>query len=255
MEETWRRFAGHGAEIYDDVEDVSGRVADYLVAGFAQSEPALVVATPQHWRSFAVALSARGWLQEDVDRHGFLVLADADETLHSFMGVAGPSRIRFEEVVGALLDSIGERHPGRRVRVFGEMVDVLCRSGQPDAAVKLETLWNELAAKRDFALLCAYQLDVFDRGAQVSPLADVCRLHSHVRPSQDPERLGRAVDAALEDVLGHAQAAKVYAVAAPSSERAGVPVSQLALSWITSHMPNLAELVLARARAHYEATV
>src|SRR5918994_2151475 len=160
MEETWRRFAGHGAEIYDDVEDVSGRVADYLVSGFAQREPALVVATPQHWRSFAVALSARGWLQEDVDR-----------------------------------------------------------------------------------------------SAQVSPLADVCRLHSHVRPSQDPERLGRAVDAALKDVLGNAQAAKVYAVAAPSSERAGVPVSQLALSWITSHMPNLAELVLARARAHYEATV
>ena len=251
--ETWWTFAGHGAEIYEDIEDVAGRVAVYLAAGFAQGEPALVVATPPHWHAFARALSARGWRQHDVERHGLLVLADAEETLHAFMGVGGPSRIRFEEAVGALFDTIDERHPGRRVRVFGEIVDLLCRRGQPDAAVKLETLWNELAAKRDFALLCAYQLDVFDRVAQASPLADVCRLHSHVRPAQDPERLDRAVDFALEDVLGHEQAAKVYSVSAGTAKSSGVPGSQLALSWITSHMPNLADVVLARARAHYEA--
>ena len=254
MDETWQRFVGHGAEIYVDVEDVAGRVADYLVAGFEQGEPALVVATPEHWRSFASALESRRWRQEDVEGRGLLVLADAEETLHSFMGIGGPSRIRFEAVVGLLLDSIAERHPGQRVRVFGEMVDVLCRNGQPDAAVKLETLWNELAERRDFALLCAYQLDLFDLSAQVAPLADVCRLHSHVRPAQDAERLDRAVDFALEDVLGHAQAAKVYAVAAPAPQESGVPVSQLALSWVASHMPNLAELVLMRARTHYQAT-
>ena len=52
---------------------------------------------------------------------------------------------------GFLLDDAG-----RRLRAFGEMVALLAADGMADAAVRLEELWNRLAATHHFSLLCAY---------------------------------------------------------------------------------------------------
>ena len=43
----------------------------------------------------------------------------------------------------------------RRVRVFGEMVDLLWRSNLP-AAIRLEQLWSELIESANLSLFCAY---------------------------------------------------------------------------------------------------
>ena len=59
-----------------------------------------------------------------------------------------------------------------------------------------------MARRRSFSLLCGYRIDVFDRDAQLSVLPEICRSHSHVLPAGDPERLERAVDAALAETLG-----------------------------------------------------
>ena len=75
-----------------------------------------------------------------------------------------PSAEQFEAVVGGLMDQVGARFPNRRIRAFGEMVDLLCERGNPSAAAALEELWNRLARRRSFSLLCGYRIDVFDRG-------------------------------------------------------------------------------------------
>jgi hypothetical protein len=112
-------------------------------------------------------------------------------------------------------------------------------------------LWNDLARRRDFSLLCGYGLDVFDREAQAGTLPHVCRTHSHVLPVADPARLQRAVDQALEEVLGAAEAGKVYVVVAQQIRADRVPTAQVLLMWISENMPTLAERVLASARARY----
>jgi hypothetical protein len=101
-------------------------------------------------------------------------------------------------------------------------------------------------------LLCAYGLDVFDRGAQATVLPGICAAHTHVRASSDPQRLERAVTAALDDALC-ADAGKVYALA--DVEHAEAPASswQRALMWLSVNMPAHADRVLASARARYEA--
>ena len=81
--------------------------------------------------------------------------------------------------------------PQRRIRAFGEMVDLLCERGNPTGAARLEELWNRLARRRSFSLLCGYRIDVFDRDAQISVLPEICRSHSHVLPVDDPARLER----------------------------------------------------------------
>jgi hypothetical protein len=259
MARGWAEFVdaaapgGHAVQVYQDVGELAESVAAYLVAGFESADPSLVVAVPEHWNRLTEELARSGWAADHLERHGLLVQADAEATLDAFMEDGRPSAAGFERVVGPLLDRLESRHPGHRVRVFGEMVDLLFLRGEPRAALALEKLWNDLARGRDFALLCGYQLDVFDRASQVEALPGVCDAHTHVRPAADPALFARAVDRALDEVLGTAAAGRVYFLIGDDVREDRVPVAQLALMWVSAHMPSLADRVLAAARAHYAA--
>ena len=257
MNSAWNHFlqasepAEHGAHVYSDVSELAQSVGTYLATGFDLGEPAVVIATPEHWSHFAERLAVCGWGQEELEEQGLLWRLDADETLAAIMVGGAPSRERFEQIVGGLMDRVGERFPDRRIRAFGEMVDLLCQRDDAKSAAALEDLWNAEAKQRGFSLLCAYRLDVFDRVTQASVLPEVCRSHSHIRPVQDPARLQRAVDSALDEALG-ADAGKVYALtSAPRREPKVVPSAQLALMWVSAEMPAHAERILASARANY----
>jgi hypothetical protein len=241
----------HGARVYTDVTELAESVGVYLAAGLDRGEPAVVIATPAHWGRFAERLAALGWGARELDESGLLWLADADETLVALMVDGRPSPERFEQVVGGLLDRVAERHPAKRARAYGEMVDLLCRRGDPRSAAALEELWNRAARRRAFSLLCGYHLDLFDRATQVSVLPDVCRAHSHMLPAAHPDRLQRAVDAALEEALG-ADGGKVYALSSGHSRATkGTSPAEAALMWLSAEMPAHAERILASARVHY----
>ncbi len=254
----WNEFlhdsqpSDHGVQVYTSVGELADSVSAYLAAGFEAGEPAAVVVRPRNWETFAGALGQRGWDPKAVAESGLLTLADAGTTLGAFMVGDSLSASRFEEVVGGLLDQVAGRHPGARIRAFGEMVDILCLRGQQEAAVALEELWNDLARTRNFALLCGYRLDVFDPTAQTTALPGVCHAHSHVRLSTDPARLAQAVDGALHEVLGEREAGEVYASVGRETEDKRVPVPQLILMWVSANLPNLSDRVLAAARTRYE---
>ncbi|MDX6485988.1 MAG: hypothetical protein QOF43_1141 [Gaiellaceae bacterium] len=259
MERSWKAFlagseTGHAVQIYRDVDELAGSVGDFLAAGLAEGAPAVVIVTPDHWQGFSLRLESLGWVTSTLQRDGLLTVADADETLAAFMDEGAPSAATFEQVVGGLVDGIATAFPGKRIRAFGEMVNVLSLNGQMQAALELEELWNRLAQTRDFSLLCGYELDVFDRAAQVEPLPGVCHAHSHVLPAFDAPRLARAVDRALAEVLGTEQAGKVYLLVGDQSRQNKIPIPQLALMWVSENMPVLANRVLATARANYDQT-
>jgi hypothetical protein len=254
--DVWKDFLagreprGHAAQVYGDVGELAQSVSAYLAVGFELGEPAIVVATPEHLTEFMAALAAAGWDKARIDAAGLLAVADAAETLGAIMdGGDQPSKRAFEATVGGLLDLFSGRH----VRAFGEMVDLLSREGRVEAAIALEELWNDFGRRRDFSLLCGYHLNVFDRAAQAGVLPQVCRAHSHVLPALDPARLTRAVDQALEEVLGAAEAGKVYVLVGQQLRSDRIPMAQVLLMWVSANMPALAERVLASARARYEA--
>ena len=57
------------------------------------------------------------------------------------------------------------------------MVDLLWKDGLEDAAIRLETLWNQLANTEDFKLLCGYAMGNFYKGAAIE---DIRSQHSHL---------------------------------------------------------------------------
>lgn len=252
MSLTWTDApAAHAAQVYLEHSDLADTVAEYFAAGFEAGEPALLVATEEHANLVAERLAAEGWAGPPIDEFGLLVAVDADSTLGRIMDGQHPSAFAFERVIGGLIDELAARFPDRRVRAFGEMVNVLCERGQRDAAVELEELWNRLAHTRDFALLCGYHLDVFDRSAQVETLPNVCRLHTHVTPGLDADRLAHAVDDALVGVLGPPGAGQVYSLIGAEIRERRVPAPQLVLMWVSENMPLSAERILAAARMRY----
>jgi DcmR-like sensory protein len=243
--------AEHAVQLYAEENELVAAVGDYLAAGLGLSEPALVIATPEHFGLFRARLARCG--RGELEEPGLLAFRDAEETLAELLVGGTPTAKRFERVVGGLLDELAAAFPGRRPRLYGEMVDLLCARGEPAAAAELEELWNRALERRHFTLLCAYRVDVFDPDVQLSLLPQICGAHTHVRPAGDEARLGRAVGGALEEELGRG-AVDVYRQLAPAVGRAVVlPAAERALFWVSANLPAQAERILASARVRYAA--
>ena len=56
-----------------------------------------------------------------------------------------PDGTRFRQTVGGLVEPMLAGLAGKRLRVYGEMVDLLWRDGHHQAALWLEEIWNDLA--------------------------------------------------------------------------------------------------------------
>jgi MEDS: MEthanogen/methylotroph, DcmR Sensory domain len=239
----------HLVQVYREPVELAESLAAFLGAGFEAGEPAVAVVTAANWPVMVERLEKRGWRVDELQAEGALHVRDADETLAAISDERGPVQRKFNDVVGSLLDLAAGADATRRVRAFGEMVDILVRRGERTLADTLENYWNELGEKKNFSLLCGYKVDVFDLHTQISLLPQVYRTHTHVLPIGDAERMEHAVGRALADVLGEDDAQKVYAQAVRNEKAA--PASHLALLWISAHMPRTAEEVLAAARLHF----
>lgn len=248
-----RADRGHAVQIYTELPELAHSVADFFAAGFESGAPALLVATSEHRGRLLAALAERGWDVDQLELDGMLTCRDAGTVLDAILRDGYPSSAAFDAIVGGLIDELSDAFPDARPRVVGEMVDVLVHRGEDDAAVSLEELWNSLAWSRRFSLLCAYELDVFDRDTQATRLPEICRTHSHVKAADDARKLERAVDGALADVLGASEAGQVYVTVADELLEERVPSPQLLLMWVSEHMPADAERILAAARERYGA--
>ena len=167
----------HAVQFYRDDDSLVTIVSKFLAEGFTQNQPGLVIVTPEHRASLEAALTAHRLDVTRMKKLGDLVLLDARETLDTFMVDAMPHPRLFMHVIGRMLEEIARIHPGRTVRAFGEMVNVLWKDGLTAAAIRLETLWNELAKSHDFKLLCGYSSENLYQDATVGQITGQ---HSHL---------------------------------------------------------------------------
>jgi anti-sigma regulatory factor (Ser/Thr protein kinase) len=176
----------HVVNFYDDESQVSSELSRFVAEGLRDGERVIVVATAPHRAAMDEVLLQFGTDAARARVSGRLVTLDAEETLATFMVDGTPRRDRFEAQVGALVDAASE--DGCAVRVFGEMVAILWQEGNVTGAIELETLWNSVAQKRPFSLMCAYPTVALDIGA-LADANQVCGLHSSVIPPRSYVRI------------------------------------------------------------------
>ena len=174
----------HIVQFYEDDDFLCDTVAHFLGAGLIRGEPIVVFATAAHRAGLRERLLEKAF---DVDRAcaaGQITLLDADEMLGRFMVGGLPNARLFNESVGGVIETIRARRGPVRVRAFGEMVDLLWRRRNLEAALFLEVIWNDFGATYPISLLCAYVMADFYQEGGGSRCHDVCASHTHVLPSE-----------------------------------------------------------------------
>ena len=167
---------GHAVRFYRSDEALAQIVADAVGRGLEAEQPALIVATPDHMASIVRELQFRGLDLEHLRLSRHFVVRDAARTLNDFMVDGVPDSSLFGKVMNPLLEELCQGRPGRIIHVYGEMVDVLWKRGETRAAVQLEILWNDLANRHDFSLLCGYTMGNFYKEAE---RREICSTHTH----------------------------------------------------------------------------
>ena len=170
----------HAVQFYSTDQSLIRTVAAFLSEGLAASQPAVVIATPAHRVAIAEALMRCGANPRQALRDGDLIVLDAEATLDLFMVDNYPDAGLFDKNVGRLVEQALNGRDTVVVRAYGEMVDVLWKQGRADAAIQLEILWNTLAQKYSFALLCGYAMGSFYK--QTQRLDEVIAQHTTVIP-------------------------------------------------------------------------
>jgi DcmR-like sensory protein len=238
----------HLVQLYTDDAFLARAVARFLQAGFADGEAAVIIATPGHIALFNERLPEAPAL---LDR-GQLVVLDAQDCLKTFMVDGRPDRSAFVATVTTVLERVrAAGYP--RMRLYGEMVNLLWQQDKLEAAVKLEELWSELLAAERLPLLCAYRIDNFDRDAHRHAVGSIGKMHSHMIPIEHYDRFERAVDRAYSEVFGHEGDAEtlrdlLVATLGPTS---AMPRGQAALLVLRDVNAHTADAVLERAKRYY----
>ncbi len=170
----------HFVQFYEHDEFLTDRVAKFLGQGLQEGDIVTVIATASHATAYRQRLESRGIDVASACATGQLTFLDADETLGMFMRNGAPDARLFESSVGRTIETNARNAKGRKLRAYGEMVDVLWQRGQKTAALELEELWNGLQARHSFSLLCAYAMASFYK--EPADLQRVCGAHTHVMP-------------------------------------------------------------------------
>lgn len=191
----------HPVHIYRDGGDMERGVGEWLVAALRAGSGAIAICTVAHAQAVRGQLRALGVDVERAEAERHLVILDADASLATFMRDGMPNGALFKRLIRGAIADLQHRTGGRTIRAWGEMVDLLAKNAQPDAALALERLWNEILDESDAELLCSYRLDALEPALYARVLADVCTTHSEVICA-DAKSMDAAVESALSDVFG-----------------------------------------------------
>ena len=172
----------HHLQLFDSSKSLAETVAGFLMAGFNRQEALLIVATPEHRELLTRKLEDAGVNIRAAERASRVVILDAAQTLNKFMRQDAPNAAAFDEVVGSLVAQLAN---GRRVCIYGEMVDVLAARGNYKAAYQLEEMWNTLGRRESFTLFCGYASGHFGDPKTAKALNDICEAHSHLHRKKD----------------------------------------------------------------------
>jgi hypothetical protein len=175
--------SGHLVQLFDSNESLVEAVSDFLHEGLVSGDSVLAVMDERRWYLLAMRLTARGADVDGASRAGRLVVRDAADTLSLLMRDGRPDADLFEMVAGSVVRGLVRGR--RRLRVYGEMVDILASHGDFGAAQALEELWNGLARQVAFTLFCGYTSAHFGDPRSAGALRRICETHSGVRMNPD----------------------------------------------------------------------
>jgi len=170
----------HEAGFYSDDVSLLDGFTQFVGAALQAGNSAIVVATESHRDDLLLRLQAHGLDIAAAIEQGRYVSLDADETLSTFMVNGMPDPVRFFDVVDDLVLNAAKAAKGEppHVAACGEGAPLLWGQGNPEAAIRLELLWNEVVKSYDVDVFCGYRLGSFQGGMGSHIFEKLCAVHS-----------------------------------------------------------------------------
>ena len=125
-------------------------------------------------------INARGWNLADLRARGRYVAVDAEEAATQVLRAGRPHPDSIAEMVAALEKARTNSAAGSRAHltIVGEIAVLLCRGGNPEAALELERLWDELTRSLPILTICTYPIDCCDQDRAPGFVAGISAHHS-----------------------------------------------------------------------------
>ncbi len=158
-----------------DDRNIVEAVSVYAAHGLDSDEGVVLITTKEHREAITQRLRKEGYDIDRLERNRQVAFFDAESLLAKLLSRGVPNATVFRDTLGSLITTAKLASPTRRVRLFGEMVSLLCGKDLP-ATLRLEELWNELVQAYSVPLLCTYSLGM----SSGAPLPEqLIGAHSH----------------------------------------------------------------------------
>lgn len=140
----------------------------------------IVVASDSCREKLRDILRARGMDVDRAVRNGTYVALDVSESLSRMMVDGLPDEARFWKATFPLLLATANATMRRRMIACGECAPALCALGQPDAAIRLEQLWDDAARTFDLDIFCGYPSNLTVQSDGNDVFERLCAVHTAV---------------------------------------------------------------------------
>jgi hypothetical protein len=164
---------------YNDESSFGDAVGLFTAAGITQGETVVLVTTEEHRKTIERKLVDEGFDVTELIREGQLITYDAGGLLCDFFQNDTPDPDTFRRVLGKIIERARSHSASGKVRVYGEMVNLLCGHNNVDAAAHLEDLWNEVIEAQSVPLLCSYSLSMLPPHTAGTLPARIVDAHTH----------------------------------------------------------------------------
>lgn len=244
----------HIVQLYQDQQFLNRAVCRFAAAAIANGEGVILVPTVAHWDAFRPRLESEGVDVKAAEKRGQLTVVDADNLLPTFMRDGMPQSPVFLGLAQNVISQARGDGRYKKVRWWGEMVNILWERGDVAASMQLEDQFDQLAHEQDIAIFCSFLMDNFDGDVHARMLPRLGENHSHLIPVEDYARLERAVSEALRDTVGPDESRVLEnELLARFAGALQMPRSEALLLALRETLPLVANDVLQRSRNLYQA--
>jgi hypothetical protein len=172
----------HLLHLFDTPGSLAATVSSFLAQGYQAGGNLLVVAKPANRAGILGALRHAGCCPDKAAAQQRIVSLDARDTLMRISRNGSIDGRLFDSVVGTL---VGDLSATRRLWVYGEVVELLAEEEDFMGAIRLEEMWNHLAERHRFSLMCGYSSAHFTAPAARPALRGICATHTKSAATTD----------------------------------------------------------------------
>ncbi len=180
MTQEWIAPGSHSVQFYIGEQFAHHAIAEFFTRDATPGDPLILMAQSGTFRAVARQLSSGPYDQigNAVERLQFV---DADVVLPRIMRGEALDPARARGFFGDLFARIGSFPADGSIRLYGELVDVLCERGHHAAALEVEGLVPGLfEVEPRLSILCGYCIDRFRNDADMARQRAVFGAHSHL---------------------------------------------------------------------------